>query len=125
KDIDKNRLLSKKFTISALICLLMSFAFIYYPFFSCFLLLIAGMSSCISHRNKYPLLNSFILISIILVGVLANMSPTLIYQHENGKNLQVLDRIPAESEIFGLKIIQLIKPVDGHRIASFAKLSDS
>jgi len=125
KDIDKNRLLNKKFAISALICLLMSFTFIYYPFFSCFLLLIAGMSSCISHRNKYPLLNSFILISIILVGVLANMSPTLIYQHENGKNLQVLDRIPAESEIFGLKIIQLIKPVDGHRIASLAKLSDS
>ena len=125
KDIDKNRLLNKKFAISALICLLISFAFIYYPFFSCFLLLIAGMSSCISHRNKYPLLNSFILISIILIGVLANISPTLIYQHENGKNLQVLDRIPAESEIFGLKIIQLIKPVDGHRIDSLAKLSDS
>jgi len=124
KDIDKNWLLSKKFVIGSLICIFMSFEFIYYPFFSCFLLLIAGMSSCISHRNKYPLLNSFILISIILGGILINMSPTFIYQHENGKNLQVLDRNPAESEIYGLKIIQLIKPVDGHRIASLAKLSD-
>ncbi|MCK9571107.1 hypothetical protein M0R72_19315 [Candidatus Pacearchaeota archaeon] len=51
------------------------------------------------------------------------MAPSLIYQIENGKNPEVAVRSPAESEIYGLKIAQLILPIGGHRIPLLAKLS--
>jgi phosphoglycerol transferase len=118
-----NNLISKKFAISALICVLVSSAFIYYTFFSCFLLLIAGIIAYLSQRNKYPLLNSLILISVIIFGILVNMSPFLIYQIENGKNPEAVIRSPAESELYGLKIVQLLMPIGGHRIPLLANIS--
>lgn len=117
------RLLNSKSAMCIIICLIISSAFIYYPFFSCFFLLIAGITGYISQRNKYTLLNSLILISIIILGVLINASPSLIYQHENGKNSEVAIRYPMESEIYGLKISQLLMPIGGHRIPLLAKLS--
>jgi hypothetical protein len=117
------RLLNSKSVMCIVICVLISSAFIYYPFFSCFFLLIAGITGYISQHNKYPLLNSLILISIIILGVLVNTSPSLIYQHENGKNPEVAVRYPMESEIYGLKISQLLMPINGHRIPLLARLS--
>jgi phosphoglycerol transferase len=117
------RLLNRKSIMCIVICVLISSTFIYYPFFTCFFLLIAGITGYISQRNRYPLLNSLILISIIILGLLVNASPSLIYEHENGKNPEVAIRGPAESEIYGLKIAQLLVPISGHRIPLLAKLS--
>lgn len=110
--------------ISIVICILVSYTFIYYSFFSCFFLLIAGITTYISQRNKSFLLNSFVLISIIVIGALVSTSPTLIYQYENGKNPEVAARSPAESEVYGLKIAQLLMPVGGHRIPLLASISN-
>lgn len=119
-----SNLINTRFTICVLICILISSTVTYYSFFSCFFLLVAGVSSSISQQKKHPLLNSLLLVSIIVVGVLANASPSLIYWHENGKNLEVAIRTPAESEIYGLKIAQLLLPINGHRIPLLAKLSN-
>lgn len=108
--------LNRKSLMMIIICLLISSSFIYYPFFSCFFLLIAGIINSISTHNKYSLLTSFILISLIILGVLANASPSIIYMLENGKNQEVAMRSPIESEIYGLKIAQLLMPINGHRI---------
>lgn len=116
-------LINAKIIISILICLLISSTVIYYPFFSCFFLLIAGVSSSISQQKKHPLLNSLLLVSIIVAGVLANASPSLIYMHENGKNPEVAIRSPMESEVYGLKIAQIIMPIVGHRIPLLEKIS--
>jgi len=112
--------LNRKSLMMVVICLLISSSFIYYPFFSCFFLLIAGIINYISNNNKYSLLNSFILISIIIFGVLVNASPSIIYMYENGKNPEVAMRSPIESEIYGLKIAQLLMPISGHRISWLA-----
>jgi len=121
-DVSKN-LMTRKFAVSALICILISSTFFYYPFFSCFFLVVAGICSYISQQNKNHLFNSFILISIIILGVLINFSPTLIYQHENGKNTEIAIRNPIESEVYGLKIDQLLMPISTHRISFLANLS--
>ena len=123
-DDDMSGMRILKSIICIVICVLISSSFIYYPFFACFFLLIVGITGYISQHNKYPLLNSLILISVIILGVLANASPSLIYQHENGKNPEVATRSPVESEIYGLKIDQLLMPISGHRIPLLAKLSD-
>jgi phosphoglycerol transferase len=40
--------------------------------------------------------------------------------YENGKNPEVAMRSPIESEIYGLKIAQLLMPISGHRIPRLA-----
>jgi phosphoglycerol transferase len=108
---------------SIVICMLVSYTFIYYSFFSCFFILVAGITAFISQRNKYSVLNSIILVLIIILGVLISLSPTLIYQHENGKNFEAATRDFSESELYGLKIIQLLMPISEHRIPMLAKIS--
>jgi phosphoglycerol transferase len=117
-------LLNYKSMISIIICILVSSTCIYYAFFSCFLLVIAGVSSSISQKNKYPLLTSGILIAVIIIGGLINASPALIYQHEYGSNPEVAIRGPEEAEYYGLKIIQLLMPINGHRIPFMANIAD-
>ena len=86
--------------------------------------LVAGITSYVSQRNRCPSLNSLILIAIIFSGVIANSSPSLIYQYENGKNQEAFIRYPSESEAYGLKITQLLMPINSHRIPYLAKLSE-
>ena len=75
--------------VSVLICIGISSTYTYYPIFSCFFLVVAGIGAAITQKKWIPLVNSFILISIILVSLVIITSPTLIYQQEHGKNVQV------------------------------------
>lgn len=127
KDKGKLRLdlLNHKSIVAIIICILVSFSSTYYAFFSCFFLIVAGITSMMSQKNKYVLLTSVILIIIIISGTLITLSPTFIFQHDNGKNLKAQTRSPAEAEIYGLKIDQLLMPVHGHRISFFADISDT
>jgi len=107
---------------SIFICILVSLVFFYYAFFSCFLLLVSGISLYLAKRNKLSLLISGCLIAIIVLGAFFNAAPTLLYQQEQGKNPTAAMRSPAEAEVYGLKITQLLLPVQGHRIPLFAKI---
>lgn len=108
---------------SILICIGMSSTYTYYPIFSCFFLIIAGIGAALNNKKWMPLINSIILISIILASLLIIISPTLLYQQEHGKNVQVSVRNPQESEIYGLKIIQLLLPIPDHRISFLSEIS--
>lgn len=106
------------------ICLVVASTGVYYAFFSCFLLFIAGMSASLRHRNVYHLIVSGILIALISIGVFFNISPTIIYKYRHGDNKEAFQRYPGESEIYGMKIAQLLLPVSGHRISLLANLKD-
>jgi hypothetical protein len=106
-----------------LICVFTGTTFIYYPFFSCFFLIIAGAGAAIAARKWQPLFNSFILILIVIAVVLAFDIPSLLYQAQNGSN-QALTRNPGGSEIWGLKIIQLLLPVSQNRNPFLAAFTD-
>jgi phosphoglycerol transferase len=47
------------------------------------------------------------------------------YQMKNGSNPLVANRSFIESEIYGLKIIQLILPRLGHRVGIFSALAQN
>ena len=119
----KSLLLNKKTLISIFICFGIALEFVYYPFFSCFFLLIAGFYATISRKKWSPLLNAGLLIGIIVLCIFLSNLPTNLYQQANGKNMEVAIRSPAESEFLGLKIIQLLLPVPGHRIEPFSQFS--
>jgi phosphoglycerol transferase len=116
--------LNQKSILCIAICILISSTFIYYPFFSCFFLIVAGVSSSISRGHRNPLIVSIILIVLIIIGVLINTSPTLLYQNENGKNLVTAVRAPQDAELWGLKIIHLLLPISMHRVPFMAAIAN-
>jgi phosphoglycerol transferase len=117
----KFELKSYKSIFSIIICALVGSCGIYYPFFSCFLLLIAGISASVYRKSIHALLASVILVGFMSVVVLVNLSSRIIYQHNHaGSSIGV--RPAQDAEILGLKITQLVLPIGGHRIPALAEL---
>jgi phosphoglycerol transferase len=113
------RIFGLKTWIGILVCLLVSSAGVYYAFFACFFLVVAGLSSGLTRRRVYPLVNAAVMIAAVGIGVLANISPTLWHKWQHGSNPEAVARCPQGAEIHGLKITQLFLPVTEHRWRAF------
>ncbi len=104
---------------SVAICLLVASSGVYYAFFTCFFLVVAGVSASLWRKNLKHLLVSGVLIGVIILGIMLNIAPGLLYKYTNGENTEVARRSPLESEIYAMKITQLLLPVTGHRLPFF------
>lgn len=105
-----------------LICLLIASAGVYYAFFGCFLLLVAGCSCSYYKRTLQPLLNSVGLTIILTMATAANLLPSIAYHIQRGPNPQSIVRCPFHADVFGLKTVQLLLPVTDHRLALLRNL---
>lgn len=115
---------SRKFVIAILACVLASSVGLgYYAFFSCFFILLGAVIGAVSYRSFRPFLPALLFIAIIAAGLLANLTPSLWYQHRHG-NAKVIQRKPEESEVYGLKLAPMLLPVRNHRIPAFAALTE-
>ena len=112
--------LSKKNIFIMLLLLLSATWNYYYSFFFVFLIIVSALSAWTYNKNRYMLYSSAIMIFLIIVPVGANMMPYIIHKHQHGKNEAVGQRPVKDSEIYGLKIAQLLLPVDDHRIKSWS-----
>ena len=112
---------SRKFTISVVIAIVLGCSGVYYPFFFCFLLLVAGAIGWLKFRRLRPLLMAVVLAAITTTTVLINLSPSFIYQRQHGHAGAML-RVPREAESYGLKISQLLLPITVHRIPFFDRV---
>jgi phosphoglycerol transferase len=87
----------------------------YYAFFACYFLLVAALACAVRLRRGYPLVAAALLVGVITAGVLANAAPALLYARRHGPNPE-FKRHPAQADLFGLKVAQLVLPVEGHRL---------
>ncbi len=97
----------------------------YYFMFSMGLIVLAASFAAVNHRRWLaPLVSAGALIvaSGLVFGL--NVSPTLVYQAREGANAGVAQRSPTETELYGLRISQLVMPRVGHRVAPLAKVTD-
>jgi hypothetical protein len=94
---------------------------IYYPFFSCFFLLLAGVIGSLRSGRIHHLLSAVTLAAVISGAVLISMTPLLLYQRSHGKSSLGV-RSVADAEVMGLKVGQLLLPIGGHRIPRLAAL---
>ncbi len=94
---------------------------IYYTYFSGFFILLSGLISSYNKKIWQPLKHTFIFLAIIGASTFCNSLPTIIYQSRNGPNPETITRPPHDTEVFGLKIIQLLLPVDNDRLFSKIK----
>jgi phosphoglycerol transferase len=112
---------TRKFILSVAICVLLGSSGIYYPFFFCFLLLIAGAAGSLKFRRLKPLAMALVFVGITCATIAINLSPSIIHKFRHGE-ADVVIRSPGEAERYGLKISQLLLPITGHRIDRLDRL---
>lgn len=114
----------RRTVVALVICALGASGGTYYAFFASYLILIAAIAGAISYRSVRHLISGMLLVAVITVGVLINVSPSIIYQWKHGPNPEIANRLPSHAEVYGLKISQLVLPMTGHRVPVLAKLKD-
>jgi phosphoglycerol transferase len=107
----------------ALVCLIAGASGVYYAFFGCMLIAVAGVAQLAQQRDVGALARGAACIGLIAFSLLLNLAPTLLYVREHGQNIYVAHRAPSESEAYGLKIAHLLLPMDVHRWEPALKLA--
>ena len=103
---------------------LFAFTGLYYAFFACAIIAAAMVIRIFSDRGRRlagNLLPSFF-ITAVLLGIVTNILPNLLYTFMNGPNpaSELAARNPSDTEVYGLKMAQMLLPRLNHRIPSFA-----
>jgi len=95
---------------------------LYYGAFAMVMLAIAGALRTIAARGWRPVLSGGVLAAVIGVGLVLAALPNLLRVVPIGSQAAIDSRSFAETELYGLKITNLLLPVAGHRIAALAHL---
>ena len=100
------------------ICVLTSLCGAYYPFFAGIILVTACFLALCARRDRRHFVAGGLLTALLAAGLLACLLPTLLYLHRHPGQTAAGTRRPEEAEIFGLKIAQVVLPIDGHRLGA-------
>lgn len=110
-----------KAVFSLIVCVVVGSCGVYYPFFFCFFLLIAGIAAWLNSRHVSPFLTAVLLIALVGASVVLNHLPTIKYQRAHGTAAMGI-RSVVDAEVMGLKITQLLLPIGGHRLEALNAL---
>ena len=120
KLIFTNTQLSLKIKILNVAALLVLASFgIYYAFFGCMVIALCTIMAAVVNRSWRHVKEGLLTLSFTFLGVLLNVLPSLIHLFQNGENREGVNRLAAESELYALKITQLLLPRGDHRLDSF------
>jgi hypothetical protein len=115
---------SVKWVSCFLLCLIIGSSGFYYAIFSIIFMLLAGVITSFQSKQIKPTLQAVLLSCMVLSTVGLNMAQTFEYRFQYGNNTSILDRVPAESELYGLKIAQMLLPLDHDRLQPLAHLKE-
>ena len=94
----------------------------YYTFLSLFFIIIGALFALSKSRNKKLLLNLVELPVLVSFFFFINYLPTLSYTQKYGENLNTTVRQASDTEVYGLKIAQLVLPFEDHNLSIFNKI---
>jgi hypothetical protein len=103
-------------------CVAIASTGIYYAVFTALLLVGAMLIALVGRIGRAAIVGGAICLALILVGVLVHLAPSIAYRSANGPN-PASERHPRESEIFALKLSDLVFPIDLHRIEPLARFT--
>ena len=112
----------RKLVASAAGMLVLASFGVYYALFGVIILATAGVMSAIKSRSSHGAKKAALLISAIILGVMLNLAPNVIGTYKNGPNPEMAQRSIIESEIYGLKMMQLLMPRVDHRISRLGEI---
>jgi phosphoglycerol transferase len=113
----------RRWLFALVVSAIISSAGVYYAFFTCYFLVLAGLAGTVATAQVRHLLRTMALVGIITAGLLVNFLPTFEYQMRHGSNPDVGRRFPGEAERYGLKLASLLLPVNGHRLPPLAEIT--
>lgn len=102
-------------------CVVLASAGAYYAFFALLLIGVGGVVAAAARRTWRPAVSAVMHLSIIGVVFVANLVPSILYWRSEGSNPRVAHRYPSETEVFGLRISQLVVPRPNHRVDLLAR----
>lgn len=97
---------------------------IYYAFFACFFICIAGIAAAVARRSARALLPAAQTTVAICIVVAIQLSPSAYFRWSQGSNPEAAARAPAESEVTGLKIVQMLLPQPRHPIPAAREIAN-
>ncbi len=110
---------SKKAIFVYVLLALVAISSIYYNLFFMFFLLIVGLSAYFYHKNYRHFTSSAIAVLILLVLTFINFLPNIIYMNNNPSE-NYTQRSFAQTEYYGLRVPQMLLPIDNHPIKPLA-----
>lgn len=108
----------------AILAMLASFG-VYNAAFAVLMIAFAGIFHATAQRRFLAALNVLPWIAAIMLGVFLNLLPNLTHWMLFGRSAEVAQRQPAEAEIYGLKIIQLLMPIPRHFVSPLAEMANA
>ena len=94
-----------------LACVAQGFSYIYNAFFSVVIFTVAALIAFIVFRRRSLLITGLIATFIICSTTLINLTPSVIYWTEHGRNPAMAYKTPVDAETYGLKLRHLLTPV--------------
>ncbi|MDP8933343.1 MAG: hypothetical protein M3N42_04150 [Cyanobacteriota bacterium] len=110
---------NRKSIFCIIVCIVLGSTGVYYAFFACIFIAVASISAFLYKRDKSVFVSALILIALISSSFFLNILPSLVYTYQHGVNQEVAQRIPSETEKFGLKITNLLLPIVNYRFSVF------
>lgn len=106
--------------LAAAVALLVSWDNPYFVLFAAVLFAAGAVFAFIGSRRWSAPAAALGLIAIMGAGLLVAFSPSIAYKQLHGPNTAAVVRYPEASELYALTFIQLVAPIENHRIASWA-----
>ena len=95
------------------ICVAIGLTYIYWAFFACIVIAIGCLIGLFRFRNQKIVLVALLYMTIIGAASVADISGSLLYWYRNGYNREAVQfKNPAETDIYGLRIRQMLMPID-------------
>jgi hypothetical protein len=96
----------------------------YYAVFTVLLVAAAAVLRFVVRRERNALVAGAAVVAAITAVTLLQLAPTIVQRAVNSSNEEVARRYWFESENYGLRLTNLVLPVDGHRIERLARMKD-
>ena len=117
-DPDRGRAASKGRTVAVGLCIVVvGSASPYYAAFALCIISAIGLIEGLRRMSSRPLLATGMVVGGILLVLLVNLSPQLLWRLDHGANPQVPNRSIAESETYGLRFTQMLLPSERERLS--------
>ncbi len=110
--------LKSKWGKYVLICAVaQGFDYVYCTAFSVFIFIVAGFLAYFYHCSSLQARRAGVLCVVLSISSIANLAPTFLEWHKHGKPPNTGYKSPAEAEVYGLKLRQLLSPVQPSQLA--------
>ncbi len=104
-----------------LACVAIASSGAYYGVFTATLVAALAAVDFVANRRLRVLASAGVALAAIGIVAFVNLLPTFVYWAEHGTNDALVKRLPYETEAEGLKVSQLLLPIEHHRVGALAE----